>query len=259
MKDNFDFFISYSKEDIDEIVLPLIKKLTQFGLRLWYYKNEILLGEDIHISLDKSLDKTKNSIGAIVILNDHFIEKSWCMKELNFFIDNQIKIFPLVNLKKLSIEDYSTLKDLENEPIHIESENFKNIDIIVNRILKVYISNATNDIELNLENKTNIMILYNDYLNTKDCNDNLLDITKIHNISNCIYCEYLKQSQHPSKLLNKNSLLENTELHFNLLTLNKIIDLKFIGAMDKMAIDDDDVAICLVALYKIFELFKIAK
>ncbi|WP_256702545.1 toll/interleukin-1 receptor domain-containing protein, partial [Paenibacillus sp. P32E] len=110
--------MSYSKESLVDIVIPLIKHLEKFGLKIWFYKDNITLGKNIHHELDQSLNMCKNWIGAITVIDDGYFKKDWCVKEFEYFLSNNIPIFPVTFFKQTKLSEYNDLlRSLENEPI----------------------------------------------------------------------------------------------------------------------------------------------
>lgn len=83
----YDYFISYAKEDDEGFVAPLVSKLRERGLRVWYDATYIGIGDGIRESIDQGL---KNSTFGIVVLSKAFFKKNWTQYELDALTNRSI-------------------------------------------------------------------------------------------------------------------------------------------------------------------------
>jgi hypothetical protein len=76
----WDIFISHASEDKESFVHPLAEELTRRGLRVWYDKFTLRLGDSLRAKIDYGLRYSR--FGAVV-LSPHFFNKDWPQKELD--------------------------------------------------------------------------------------------------------------------------------------------------------------------------------
>ena len=92
----FDIFLSHASEDKVDFVRPLVNKLIDTGIRVWYDENSIELGDSIRESIDKGLNQSEF---AVVVLSPSYFKKNWTNSELNgyFLFDelNSRRILPI--------------------------------------------------------------------------------------------------------------------------------------------------------------------
>ena len=83
----YDVFISHATEDKDEIVRPLVKALTDRGLRMWYDESELRIGDSLRGKIDEGLAKSRFGI---VVLSHAFFQKKWTKFELNALVAQEM-------------------------------------------------------------------------------------------------------------------------------------------------------------------------
>lgn len=83
----FDVFISYTSSDKDAIARPLAKKLSNYGLNIWFDEFTLEVGDSLIESIDKGLASSKFGI---VILSKSFLEKGWTKYELRGLLSREI-------------------------------------------------------------------------------------------------------------------------------------------------------------------------
>jgi hypothetical protein len=86
-KKTWDVFISYASEDRKEVVEPLAKALNGKGLKVWYDKAVLTIGDRLLHKIDEGLS---NSEFGIVILSHAFFSKDWPRNELDGLIQKEI-------------------------------------------------------------------------------------------------------------------------------------------------------------------------
>ena len=82
----YDVFISHASEDKD-FAEPLYEALTEQGLRVWYDRSEIQLGDSLRRSIDEGL---RNCKFGVVILSPTFSRKNWTQYELDGLVTRQM-------------------------------------------------------------------------------------------------------------------------------------------------------------------------
>lgn len=82
MKIMYDFFVSHSSIDKDNIVDELVNTLQNMGYYVWYDRNEILAGDSILLDIKKGLT---NSYCLILVLTDSFMKSHWTFYETGKF------------------------------------------------------------------------------------------------------------------------------------------------------------------------------
>jgi len=76
----WDVFVSHASEDKESFVHPLAEELTRLGLRVWYDKFTLKLGDSLREKIDYGL---RYSRFGVVVLSPHFFSKDWPKKELD--------------------------------------------------------------------------------------------------------------------------------------------------------------------------------
>ena len=76
---DWDVFISHASED-KEFVHPFAEALQKAGLRVWYDKFTLKLGDSLRESINRGLARSRYGI---VVLSPNFFAKHWTQQELN--------------------------------------------------------------------------------------------------------------------------------------------------------------------------------
>jgi len=79
-KFDYDAFISHATEDKADFVEPLAKELRKLGLKVWFDKFALKVGDSLHDSIEKGLAR---SLYGIVVFSPKFLSKKWTRAELN--------------------------------------------------------------------------------------------------------------------------------------------------------------------------------
>ena len=101
----FDLFISYSHANKEELVEPLVEALQAAGIRVWFDKLAISIGDSITDKINEGLREAR--FGLIVISKAYF-DSNWARRELNAFFKKQItlkKKFVLPLWYQISMEE----------------------------------------------------------------------------------------------------------------------------------------------------------
>src|SRR5438552_1625078 len=80
MVSTWHVFISYASEDKVAVTIPLAEALQRAGLRVWFDRQELRIGDSLREKIDEGL---ANSQFGIVILSPSFLAKGWTRKELD--------------------------------------------------------------------------------------------------------------------------------------------------------------------------------
>lgn len=84
----YDIFISHASEDKESFVEPLAKALIEAGLKVWYDRFELKLGDSLREKIDQGL---ANSTYGVVVLSKSFFAKDWPKAELDALVTRQNK------------------------------------------------------------------------------------------------------------------------------------------------------------------------
>ena len=76
----YDVFISHASEDKKEFVDPLVERLQNTGIRVWYDTLEMEWGKSLREQIDNGIKRSKF---AILVLSKHFFVKKWPQRELD--------------------------------------------------------------------------------------------------------------------------------------------------------------------------------
>jgi hypothetical protein len=83
----YDFFISHSSEDKEDIVRSLAETLRENGFAVWYDEFELKVGDSLRKKIDTGLT---NSRYGIVIISPSFVKKNWTEYELNGMVAKEM-------------------------------------------------------------------------------------------------------------------------------------------------------------------------
>src|SRR2546422_11132631 len=82
----WDVFVSHASEDKDAVAEPLAQALVNAGLRVWYDRNELSLGDSLRELIDEGL---AHSRFGIIVLSPAFFAKRWPQRELNGLVQRE--------------------------------------------------------------------------------------------------------------------------------------------------------------------------
>src|SRR5207247_801295 len=83
----WDVFISHASEDKAAVADPLFRALEDAGLKVWYDRVELGLGDSLRKKIDEGL---AHSRFGIVILSPPFFAKHWPQQELNGLAQREV-------------------------------------------------------------------------------------------------------------------------------------------------------------------------
>jgi len=84
---DWDVFICHASEDKRDVVEPLAAELMKRGMKVWFDKYVLRIGDSLLQKIDEGL---YNSRYGIVILSPSFFQKDWPKKELDGLIQKEI-------------------------------------------------------------------------------------------------------------------------------------------------------------------------
>ena len=109
----WEVFISHASEDKADVAKPIADALTAKGVRVWFDKTELRIGNSLRRKIDEGL--AKSSFG-VVILSTFFFAKRWPQKELDGLVaraEDGIILPVWHGLTEMDVAKYSpTLADL---------------------------------------------------------------------------------------------------------------------------------------------------
>ena len=76
----YDVFISHASEDKSTVVTPLANALTRRGLRVWYDRFELRIGDSLRQKINAGISRSRFGI---VVLSSAFFAKKWPQYELD--------------------------------------------------------------------------------------------------------------------------------------------------------------------------------
>lgn len=76
----YDLFISHASDDKDDLVEPLVKALQALGVKVWYDKFTLRVGDSLRKKIDQGLS---NSRFGTLVLSSAFFAKQWPQYELD--------------------------------------------------------------------------------------------------------------------------------------------------------------------------------
>lgn len=105
----WDVFICHASEDKAEVADPLAAALQERGLRVWYDKYIMTIGDSLREKIDQGLGDTRYGI---VIFSPAFFDKQWPKKELDGLVEREIDgrkvILPVWhNVRRSDVMKYS--------------------------------------------------------------------------------------------------------------------------------------------------------
>src|SRR5437667_6092858 len=130
----WDVFVSHASEDKQAVAEPLMRALEDAGLRVWYDRIELRLGDSLRERIDEGL---AHSRFGIVVLSPAFFAKRWPQRELNGLVqreeDGNKVILPVwYNITADQVRKFSpTLAD------RVAAQWSAGLDVVVAKILTV--------------------------------------------------------------------------------------------------------------------------
>jgi hypothetical protein len=85
---DFDVFISHASEDKATFVTPLANALKKYGLKVWFDKFTLKVGDSLHRSIEKGLARSRYGV---VVFSPKFLAKNWPMAELDGLFEREME------------------------------------------------------------------------------------------------------------------------------------------------------------------------
>lgn len=83
----YDLFISHASEDKESVVQPLVNELKELGIKVWYDKFTLRVGDSLREKIDEGLQKSRYGT---IIISTSFIQKNWTEYEFNSMITKEM-------------------------------------------------------------------------------------------------------------------------------------------------------------------------
>jgi hypothetical protein len=136
----YDAFISYGRDELETVVRPLYEHLTGMGLRIWFDKEEVKIGDRIHSSINRGLG---HSDYGIVVLSEGFLKRRYTIWELEAFLIRQLEgdesqkvLLPLYfGIDEKTVAEYSY--PLAN--LHADTITENNIEEVAEQLYEVIV------------------------------------------------------------------------------------------------------------------------
>jgi len=83
----WDVFISHASEDKEKFVIPLVERLKNFGVEVWFDKFTLKIGDSLSKSINEGL---KESNYGVLIISKAFMGKNYTEFELTSLLNKEI-------------------------------------------------------------------------------------------------------------------------------------------------------------------------
>lgn len=132
----WDVFISHASEDKAEVVEPLVQLLIAKGLKVWYDRHALKLGDLLSLKINEGLS---NSKCGVVVLSPNYFIKDWALRELEalFSLELDRKMVILLVLHGLDDREARSQWPLLGNRLSVSTSNPAGMDAIVRQILAV--------------------------------------------------------------------------------------------------------------------------
>jgi hypothetical protein len=134
MDSHFDTFIAHASEDKAEFVEPLASELRKQGLRVWFDKFTLKVGDSLHDSINDGLNRSRYGV---VIFSPHFFSKNWPQAELRGLfsreMDGHTVILPV--LHNMTIADLKAVLPIESDKVALFSS--VGVELVTRSLIEV--------------------------------------------------------------------------------------------------------------------------
>ncbi|MDU1602827.1 MAG: toll/interleukin-1 receptor domain-containing protein [Clostridium sp.] len=83
----WDVFISHASDDKDGFVIPLVDKLKNYGVEVWFDKFALKIGDSLSRSIDKGL---RESNYGVIVISKAFIRNNYTNYELTSLLNKEV-------------------------------------------------------------------------------------------------------------------------------------------------------------------------
>lgn len=103
---DFDVFISFASEERRAVVEPIVERLRDLGIRVWYDDTLLLIGDNLLTTINLGLSKSRYGI---IIFSPSYVLKKWTKYELSQLTTNKMhQILPVThNLAHEDLNHYA--------------------------------------------------------------------------------------------------------------------------------------------------------
>lgn len=84
----FDLFVSHATEDKLTFVRPLVDRLRELALLVWYDDFELSIGDSLRQGIDRGLSRSRYGL---VVISRAFLAKKWTTYELDSLVAREIE------------------------------------------------------------------------------------------------------------------------------------------------------------------------
>jgi WD40 repeat protein len=167
MNEYYNAFISYGRADSKSFATKLYQKLTEYGLKVWFDKNDIPLGVDFQDQINDGIIKADNFL---FIIAPHSINSPYCLKEIEQAVQYNKRIIPLLHVEKMTEEIWqqrnpqATLKDWEIYQKQGKHSSFPNMHPEISRINWVPFRENMDDFDRSFAGLIKLLNCYPDYV-----------------------------------------------------------------------------------------------
>lgn len=93
---NWDIFISHATEDMETVVVPLVKELSKYPMKIWIDNKELRIGDSLMGKINEGIAQSR--FGAVILSHKYFA-KTWTKRELEMLFkkeeDDELVILPV--------------------------------------------------------------------------------------------------------------------------------------------------------------------
>lgn len=131
----YDVFICHASEDKESFVRELAEKLTSEGLRVWYDKFTLTLGDSLRRKIEYGLSRSRYGV---VVLSKNFFEKEWPQRELDGLVarENGSNKVVLPVWHEITKEEVQSFSPILADRLAVST--VQGVDYVVDEILKAF-------------------------------------------------------------------------------------------------------------------------
>jgi UDPglucose--hexose-1-phosphate uridylyltransferase len=128
----WDLFVCHASEDKDSIVRPLVQKMQEKGLTVWYDELSLKLGDSLSRAINKGLSSSRYGL---VILSPAFFSKEWPRRELDGLLTQEMQgrkiILPIWH--NINFEEVQRHSPILADRLAVSSS--EGLDVIIHKLL----------------------------------------------------------------------------------------------------------------------------
>ncbi len=115
----------------------IANELEKYGLFVWFDRTDVILGSEIYNNLLNTLNAAQNWLGVILLFDETYFYKEWCVQELESSLNNKLTLFPILyGIEKSTIPlKYSFLKTINMVTIRKQDDFGYTINKILNALI----------------------------------------------------------------------------------------------------------------------------